>query len=328
MNHPQFREVIQWEDPNSNYLFEKFDHIDGEIKNASKLIIHPGQGCVITLEGKIEAVHTEPGMYDLRSGNVPFLTTLKKLVTLRQESESKVGIWFFRTGDIMNLRWGTKVPISYSDPVYTFPILLSAFGNFSVKIVAPKQFFEKVIAGEECYTTSELKTLFLSRIIQPITNYLANAKFSYVDIDSNLNLIAAESLSKTKVLFEDLGFEIIDFRMEGTQFDKTTLERIDGISDVQANMVAAKLTGIDYAEMERIKAMRDAAKNEGAAGAAVSMFAGVSLGQSINNPSETKASSLEKSPLEKLKELKQMRELELITESEYNEKKTEIISAM
>ena len=171
----QFRSVIQWEDPRPNEIFLKFTDKGDEIKNASKLILQPGQACIVTYEGKVQDVLDEEGIYDLKSNNKPFFTSLKKFLTLRESSEHVVGIWFYRKADILNMRWGTRVPIAYTDPVYTFPILLSAFGNYSIRITEPKSFFENVVAGKEYFGAAELKEIFLSRITQNITDYLANA---------------------------------------------------------------------------------------------------------------------------------------------------------
>ena len=325
----QFRSVIQWEDPRQNELFIKFTEKGDEIKNASKLILLPGQGCILTYEGKIEGIFDEEGMYDLKSDNKPFITTIKKFLKLQGESEHVMGIWFYRKADILNMRWGTRVPIAYTDPVYTFPILLSAFGNYSIKITNPRYFFENILAGEEIYCHSHLKEIFLSRITQPITNYLANAKFSYVDIDSNLNNIAKEVREKTETIFNDLGFQVLDYRIEGTQFDTETLERIAKISDVHAEVKAAQIAGINYPEHQQLQAMRDAANNQaGGAGILMGMNAGAGANNLMNQGNQQQTSQQIESPLEKMKKLKEMFEMELITEEEYTEKKRVILDAM
>lgn len=318
----QFRAVIQWEDPKPDELFLKFTDKGDEIKNASKLVLQEGQGCILTYEGKVVEVFEEAGMYDLKSDNKPFLTSIKKLINLQDGSEHVMGIWFYRKADILNMRWGTRVPISYTDPIYTFPILLSAFGNYSIKITEPKNFFNNVVAGKECFGHAELKEIFLSRITQNITDYLANAKFSYVDIDSNLNNIAIEIRSKTEIIFNDLGFQVLDYRIEGTQFDKETLERIAKISDVQAEVLAAKIAGINYTEHQQLQAMRDAANNQnGGAGLLMGVQAGTMMNQQQN-------SAHTESPMDKLKKLKELFEMELITEEEFAAKKKAILDAM
>jgi membrane protease subunit (stomatin/prohibitin family) len=329
----QFRSVIQWEDPRNNELFLKFTDKGDEIKNASKLILQEGQGCILTYEGKVVEVFSEAGMYDLKSGNNPFLTSIKKFLKLQDGSEHVMGIWFYRKADILNMRWGTRVPIAYTDPTYTFPILLSAFGNYSIKITDPKNFFENIVAGKEYFGHAELKEIFLSRITQNITDYLANAKFSYVDIDSNLNNIAVEVRSKTENIFNDLGFEVLDYRIEGTQFDKETLDRIAKISDVQAEVLAAKIAGINYTEHQQLQAMRDAANNQsGAAGMLMGMNTGIQTGnimqQGQQQQNQQVTQQQTESPMDKLKKLKELFDMELINEEEFASKKKEILAQL
>ncbi len=325
----QFRSVIQWEDPRSNELFLKFSDQGDEIKNASKLILQEGQGCILTYEGKVVEVFDEAGMYDLKSDNKPFITSIKKFLKLQDGSEHVMGIWFYRKADILNMRWGTRVPIAYTDPVYTFPILLSAFGNYSIRITEPRNFFENVVAGKEYFGHAELKEIFLSRITQNITDYLANAKFSYVDIDSNLNNIAVEVRSKTEDVFTNLGFKVLDYRIEGTQFDKETLDRIAKISDVQAEVLAAKIAGINYTEHQQLQAMRDAANNQGgSAGILMGMNAGVGASNTMNQSAQNQQQSQAESPMDKLKKLKEMFDMELITDEEFAAKKKEILDSM
>ncbi len=321
----QFRSVIKWEDPSDYDIFIKYTSKGEEIKNASTLTLLPGQGCVLTYEGKIEGVLEEEGTYDLSTANKPFVTAIKNFLKLKEGSEHLMGIWFYRNASILNMRWGTRVPIAYTDPVYTFPILLSAFGNYSIKINKPKWFFENVLAGKENYTHSELKEVFISRISGPLTDYLANAKFSYVEIDSNLNHIAESALEKTRSIFSELGFEILDFRIEGTQFDKETLDRIAKISDVQAEVKAAQLAGINYTEHQQLQAMRDAANNTGGAGMVIGLH-------NMNTPSHSNntqsSAAPQDTPLEKLKKLKEMFEMDLISSEEYAEKKKTILDKL
>ncbi len=323
----QFRSVIEWDNPLPFELFFKFSERGDEIKNASKLVLQPGQGCILTYEGKIQEVFTEEGLYNLETDNVPFITTLKKVMNFF-ESEHKVGVWFYRVADMVNIRWGTRIPITYNDPVYGFPVNLRGFGNYSLRITDPTNFFTNIIAGQEHYCTSDLQEVFLSRITQPITSYLANAKFSYADIDSNIETIAADARERTEEIFQNLGFELLDFRIEGTSFDEETDKRIGEISDVQAEAKAASFAGVDFAELQRLKAMRDAAKNEGNAGAAMGMFTGMGMGAMVQQPAET---AVEAPPVDirsKLQDLKALFEDDLISQDEYDAKKQELISQM
>ena len=320
----QLRSIIQWESPQKYELFFRFTDQGDEIKNASKLILQPGQGCIFTSEGKVMGVFDKEGMYDIKTSNIPFLTTLTKVMNAF-ESEHKVGLWFFRTAEMLNIRWGTRIPITYNDPVYKFPVQLRGFGNYSLRITEAKNFFIQVLAGQEHYFVDELQEVFLSRITQPITHYLANAKFSYAEIDSHIENIASDAKEKTISIFEELGFSVTDFRIEGTSFDEETNKRIGEISDVQADVQAAQFAGVDYSELQKLKALRDAAKNEGTAGAGMGIFAGVEMGKTVSQQPPPTAAPSAIDVKTKLKELKSYFEEALITEEEYNTKKQELL---
>ncbi|MFK7813062.1 MAG: SPFH domain-containing protein [Maribacter sp.] len=324
----QMRSVIQWENPREYQLFFKFTDKGDELKNASKLILQPGQGCIFTYEGKVEGVFEEEGLYDLETANKPFLTTIKKFMNAF-ESEHKTGIWFYRKAEVVNVRWGTRIPITYNDPVYTFPVKLRAYGNYSIRITKPENFFRNILAGQKDYFVDELQEIFLSRITQPISNYLANAKFSYAEIDANMENIAVEAKNKSLSVFEDLGFQLLDFRIEGNSFDKETNDRINEISDVQAEVHSANIAGVDFAELQKLKAMRDMAKNEGAAGAGMGMFAGMNMGNSMGQSQPQEQNQSAKTNVRaKLKELKELFEDELISEEEFQVKKEQLLDEM
>jgi len=135
---------------------------------------------------------------------------------------------------------------------------------------------------------------------------------------------------KLSIAFHKLGLEINDFRIEGTDFDEQTLRRINRIADLTAEAQAAQATGLDYAKLQHLEAMREAARNEGgAAGIGLGMGAGIGLGQSLahalDNNAKSTADTLTSNPVDKLTLLKKMLDTELISAEEYDAKKKEIL---
>lgn len=314
----QFRSVLQWDDPHEWEIFRRYEKRNDEIKNLSKLVLQPGQGCLFTYEGKVKEVFTAPGVYDIETDNRPFISTLKKFMNFF-ESDHKTGFWFYRTAEIVNVRWGTRIPITYNDPVYSFPVNLRGYGNFSIRITDPENFFTRIVAGSSHYYAYDLQELLLSRISQPIGSYLANARFTYAEVDANLETIAREAAHKTGPEFEHFGFELLDFRIEGSSFDEETNRRIAGISDIQADVKAAQLAGVSFEELQKMIAMRDAARNPSGAGA------GMITALNLN----TTAQPTQQSPIKnKLKELKEMHEEGLLDDEEFKAKKEELLKQL
>jgi len=320
----QMRSIIEWENPSQDILFYRWSDNGDEIKNSSKLIINPGQGCIFVYEGKIQAVITDEGMMNLKTDNIPFWTTVKSFMQAFK-SEHKVGVYFFRTAKVLNQKWGTPSVIKYEDPKYKFPVGLKGFGNYSFIIKDPYNFFVNVVAGKDVVRTDEIRVMIVSRLVQPLADYLAESKYSYAEIDANREEISAGLNEKLKSEFDKFGFEITDFRIEGTNFDEETLKRINRIADVSAEAQAAAVAGVNFAQLQQLEAMREAAKNPGGAGMGMGMGIGVGFGQMASGA----VGSQQQTPDDltaKLRKLKLLLDEGLITQQEFDDKKREILS--
>jgi membrane protease subunit (stomatin/prohibitin family) len=318
----QLRSVIQWENPDPGSLFVRWTDNGDEIKNASKLIVGPGQGCIFVYEGKVEGVFTQEGMVDLKTANIPFLTTISRFMQAFV-SEHKVGIYFFRTTQVLNQKWGTPSLIKYEDPKYKFPVGLRSFGNYSLRISDPGAFFKGIVGGIDPFTIELIREPINSRLVQPLTDYLATGKYTYTEIDANREEIAHDLSVKFAPEFSKLGFELTDFRIEGTSFDEDTMRRINRIADMSAEAQAAEAAGVSFTQMQQLAAMRDAAKNEGAGGMAMAMGVGMGFGGIAQ---QTATQPAPDDPALKLKKLKSLFDQGLITQEEFDAKKRDVLA--
>ena len=319
----QLRSVISWENPHSNDLFYQWSSNGDEIKNASTLIVGPGQGCIFVYKGKIVSITEREGSTSLLTENIPFWTTITKAMQ-SFESEHKVGLYFFKRTMILNQKWGTLSAIKYEDPFYRFPVGLIGFGNFSFVISDAQSFFTNVVGQQENYLISDFREMMIDRLSQPIADYLAEQKFSYALIDAKREEIAYDIKQRVYKEFTALGFELTDFRIEGTDFDEETKERVSRIADITADTHAAEVAGVSYSELQRLSAMRDAASNEvGAAG----VMMGMGVGNTLATQSSTSATG-SSDIATRLKQLKKLHEDELITDDEYSDKKSAILKEL
>lgn len=324
----QLRSVIEWQHPQPNALFEQWTDNGDEIKNASTLIVGPGQGCIFVYQGKVQAVIEDEGLVNLKTENIPFWTTISKFMQFF-ESEHKVGIYFFRKTVILDQKWGTTSVIKYLDPSYKFPVGLRAFGNYSYRIQDAGNFFVNVVGSQNNFSTEDLKSVIGARLNQPLSDFLATSHFGYLEIDANREEIAEGVRAKLLSVFAELGFEITDFRIEGTDFDADTLKRINRIADMTAEAQAAQAVGLDYAKVQQLEALREAARNEGGgAGMGMGLGAGISFGQNIAQAMNSNAGNPTADPAEKLAQLKKMFEAELISPDEYAAKKKAILDTL
>ena len=89
----EFVDVIEWTDPSTDTLAWRFERYNNEIKFGAKLTVREGQTAVFVNEGEIADVFT-PGMYELRTANLPILSTLQGW-RHGFESPFKAEIYFF-----------------------------------------------------------------------------------------------------------------------------------------------------------------------------------------------------------------------------------------
>jgi len=324
----QLRSVIEWQDAQPDDLVVRWSENGDEIKNASKLIVGPGQGCLFVYEGRVQAIHVQPGSYALRTGNVPFITTLARAMQ-GFVSEHKVGIYYFRTGKILNLKWGTPSVIKYEDPIYRFPVGLRVFGNYALRVSDPGTFFQQVVgAGRERFLVDEIREPINGRLVQPLTDFLAEAHLGYAQIDPQREEIAAALSQKLAPELGRLGFALDDFRIEGTSFDDDTMRRINRIADVSAEAQAAQSAGVSYAQLQQLAALRDAARNEGAAGAGMAMAVGLGMAGPPGAAAGLAAAPAPDDAAAKLRKLKSLLDQGLVTQAEYDAKRAEILAAI
>lgn len=322
----QLSSVIEWNNQTPDILFYKYPSSNDEIKNASKLIVSPGQGCIVVYEGKVESILTTEGTFLLETDNHPFITTLLKL---RQnfESEHKMRIYFFRTAELANQKWGTASSLKYVDEVYNFPITMGAYGNFSIKLTSADKMFTDLIGSRDLFLANDLREILVSRITPELSSYLAKSKYSYQEIDSHLSDISSAIKKRVVTIFENIGVSLTDFRIEATTFDEETQIRINKIADMTSEALSATEVGLSYVELEKLRALRDAAKNEGGlAGAGLQVGAGLELSKSLTSKKEELTSYTTDDAITQLKKLKLLFDEGILTQEEFDQKKKEILN--
>ena len=323
----QLRTVIEWKEQKPNLLFHQLETTTDEIKNASKLIVAPGQGCIIVYDGKVKGVLTEPNIYEMETSNHPFITSLLNLAQ-QTESEHKMRFYFFRTTKMVNILWGTPSPIKYFEPEYKLPITLGACGNFSIVISDPEKMFVTLLGPISDYYSQDVQELVSSRIMTPLTTFLAEKAYTYREVDTHLMEMSEDLKNKTAEELERLGLTLTDFRINSVTFDEDTRERIGRIANMTTEKQAAAEVDLDYVSMQKLDALRDAARNEGGlAGAGLQMGAGLQLAQDIFK-TQGKENSREGEITDRLRKLKILFNEQLITEEEYEKKKNEILSKL
>ena len=263
----------------------------------------------------------------METSNHPFITSLLNLAQ-QTDSEHKMRFYFFRTTEMVNILWGTPSPVKYFEPEYKLPITLGACGNFSIVISDPEKMFVTLLGPISDYYSQDIQQLVSSRIMTPLTTFLAEKAYTYREVDTHLMEMSEDLKNKTAEELERLGLMLTDFRINSVTFDEDTRERIGRIANMTTEKQAAAEVDLDYVSMQKLEALRDAARNEGGlAGAGLQMGAGLQLAQDIFK-TQGKENSREGEITDRLRKLKILFNEQLITEEEYEKKKNEILSKL
>lgn len=172
------------------------------------------------------------------------------------------------------------------------------------------------MGAENDFYIEDFRQVMSSRLIHPLTDFRAESRYSYAEIDTHREEIAAGMNTQLQQEFLKMGFVITDFRIEGTDFDEDTLKRINRVANLSAEAQAAEAVGLDYVSIQQLEAMREAARNEGGgAGLGMGLGAGMGMGQMMsqtmgaNFSTDKKSSSTDSGaesadPMQKLVQLK------------------------
>ncbi len=154
-------DIIEWIDDSRSTLAWRFPRYQNEIKNGAELIVREGQEAVFVYRGAL-ADRFGPGHYELKSENLPILSTLQGW-QFGFDSPFRSEVYFLNTRPVTDLRWGTANPVTVRDPDFKM-VQVRANGLCVVKIDNAEIFLKEVIGTDSSVEIDEISEL-LRRVI-------------------------------------------------------------------------------------------------------------------------------------------------------------------
>jgi membrane protease subunit (stomatin/prohibitin family) len=272
----QLIEIIEWLNDDAQTMLWRFPVRGQEIKNGAKLIVREGQAAVFVNEGKLADVFG-PNTYTLTTQNLPILSTLKGW-KYGFNSPFKAEVYFVSTAQFQDLKWGTQNPIMLRDPEFG-PIRLRAFGIFSIKVSDPAKLIRQVTATSSTFQIDGVLGQLKHNLVSRFTSALANAKVPALDLAGNYDEIGRRVIPAIKADFEDLGIDVTKFFVENISLPAEVEQALDTRSKmgILGNMQ-------QYAAYQMASAIPDAARTPNSlAGAGMGLAAGWAMGNQMGN---------------------------------------------
>ncbi len=265
----EFIDIIEWTDDSNNTLVYRFERYQNEIKNGAKLTVREGQMAVFINEGQIADVFS-PGMYELTTENLPILSTIKGWVH-GFNSPFKAEVYFISTRNITDQKWGTKSPITLSDPRFGM-LEIRAFGTYVIRVIDAPLFIREIVGTDGHFTSDEIAEQLRSLIVTRFTDAVGEAGFPVEAFAAKTNELSEFVHKEIAPGFEQYGIAVTQFFVENVSMPEEIKKEIFELSRLHA-IDLDKLT-----KMKAAKAMEAAANNpSGTAGAGIGMGMGFAM---------------------------------------------------
>lgn len=306
----------------------------------STLIVMPGEEAIFVKNGIIEQSFTN-GRYKLSTQNYPIISRLRNAFSGGISTFNCV-VYFVSTAHSQEIEWGTMSPIQYYDDTFG-NLNIKSFGAFKVHIDNATKFLTKLLGNNVRFETQQgLKKYFANEFQMHIVNSLsqtldrlkASGKIIFETVRNTVE-IAAEIEPHIASILEGYGLKLEAFSVASCKATSDNPEIQKMITD-RARM---NYLGQNWAAQQQVDILKDVAKNPGSGGiaaagaglglgmAAGGIFGGMGQqtmqGQTIQNPT-TGGNPI----MEKLKQLKEMLDMGLISQAEFDAKKSELLSQM
>lgn len=320
----QFVDVIDWVESEPDLLVYRFPMQDREIQNGAMLTVRESQLAVFVNEGKL-ADTFKPGLYRLGTETLPVLTYLENWDKLFQ-SPFKSDVYFFTQREQLDRKWGTPQPITIRDKDLG-PLRLRGFGNYSYLIQDVEPFWKRLSGTFERFTSTDLEGQLRARILSEIATFLGGSQVPFIDMAANQSQFSAKLKTVLAPAFAEYGLELRSFNVESLSLPEEVQERLDKVSSMR---LIGDLRA--YTQFQTAEAIPAAAANSGgAAGAGVGIGAGVALGQTMAAQIGGAAASAApgasaNDPFVLLEQLHQLATKGVITQAEFEAKKSELLS--
>ena len=326
------KDCVVWKYPDKNITF------------GSQIIVNETEEAHLFENGQLLST-LKSGRHTVESGNIPGLEGLLQK-SFNGKNPIFVEVWFFKKIAIFDYKWGAQIPVIDSETRLSIP--LGARGNYSLRIKDPMSFLFQMVGTETSFKHEQIKENLLDNVTRNLKDYIAEevTKRGSDPFTLSAELKEISTGVKNSLINEiaRFGLELIDFFVVGIDVinENPEVKRIMELRGFRAEGAAVRDTGDFYKLQRSFDAVEKAAENEGGLagtflsgglGLGLGLNTGQQMGQTIsqatninNNNNEQTQSGADITA--KLKQLKELLESGLITQEDYESKKSKLIDLL
>lgn len=317
----QFVDVIDWvEEP--GVLAWRYPFADREIQTGAQLTVREGQVAAFVNNGVLADVFG-PGLYTLRTSNLPLLTNLLNW-DKAFASPFKSDVYFFTQREQLGLKWGTTQPVTVRDPELG-ALRIRAFGTYSFSLADIAAFRTRVMGTLGSVHVHDLEPQLRTAIQTAMASGLGGSGTAFLDLAASQTALSDTIKQAAAPQLAQWGMALKSFFVESLSLPEEVQAHLDKSSSMRV------LGDLDrYTKFQAAEAIEAAAGNESGGGIAAlgaNMAAGIAIGQATAGALGGGAAPVApaEDPTAMIEKLHKLLTIGAITQAEFDAKKSELL---
>ena len=323
------------------------------ITNGSKIVVPEGYGLLLFQDGKITGFVAEPGGYEWRSDDLnsksifagdgivsPLITQSWERFKFGGQPGSQQAAFFVSLKELPDNRFGTQSEIYWDDGFLNTQVGAVTRGSYTLKIVDPILFVKNFVPASylqpgKVFDFTDLDNAAAAQLFNEVVGSLAPAFSLYTNDPTKGNRITKlqqDSLGFARSLSDaveagyqwksDRGLVIAKTAIVSIEYDANTRELLKTVQRADA---LSGSRGNSNLQASVAQGIQSAGENGGAAGLmGVGMASGMMGIGGLQQPAAPAAPAAD-DPIAKLKKAKEMLDLGLITQDDYDSLKAKAL---
>ena len=300
----------------SDYLIWKYPN--REIEVGSQVIVNESEEALLFENGQLIEI-LDAGRHVIESGNIPGMDGIIRR-SIGNNSPIKIDIWFVSKVVSTDYKWGVQLQVK--DNTHQLIVPVGSYGSILLRIEDPASLVLQVVGKKKQMSKDELKDFLMPSIERSLKEYIAEKiKEGTLDV-FNIETILGEASNDTKdsleVLFERFGLKVIEFFIQGIEIigDNPEYKKIkESLADAASLRIRAKAASDTkgfYQEEKTLNALNKVAEKD------------IDVASKLLNKQKSSKGN-KKTLKEKLSDLKELLDSDLISKEEYNEKRLKLL---
>ena len=300
----------------SDYLIWKYPN--REIEVGSQVIVNESEEALLFENGQLIEI-LDAGRHVIESGNIPGMDGIIRR-SIGNNSPIKIDIWFVSKVVSTDYKWGVQLQVK--DNTHQLIVPVGSYGSILLRIEDPASLVLQVVGKKKQMSKDELKDFLMPSIERSLKEYIAEKiKEGTLDV-FNIETILVEASNQTKnsleVLFERFGLKVIEFFIQGIEVigDNPEYKKIkESLADAASLRIRAKAASDTkgfYQEEKALNALNKAAEKD------------FNMANNLLNKQKS-VDGNNKTLKEKLSNLKELLDSDLISKEEYNQKRLKLL---